>query len=103
MPLPKDMQDAEIYQRLSELWSAQANATSWGAAVGARDEEIKDLNRELRRRNLEVVETKNTPTQSPPETSSALDRQVGGTHYKRLAIQSVEFIERNHLGFLEGC
>lgn len=32
----------------------------------------------------------------------ALSRQVGGDHYKRLAIQPVEFIERNGLTFLEG-
>jgi hypothetical protein len=28
---------------------------------------------------------------------------VGGTHYKKLAIQPVEYIEQNGLGFLEGC
>ena len=35
--------------------------------------------------------------------SSALDRQVGGDHYKGFAIQPVEFIQKNRLGFLEGC
>jgi hypothetical protein len=34
---------------------------------------------------------------------SALDRQVGGSHYKDLAIQPVEFIERNNLSYLEGA
>lgn len=34
---------------------------------------------------------------------SALTRQVGGSHYKNLAIQPVEFIHRNGLGFIEGC
>jgi hypothetical protein len=34
---------------------------------------------------------------------SALDRQVGGSHYKSMAIQPVEFITKNKLGFLEGC
>ena len=38
------------------------------------------------------------PTQDP-----ALDKQVGGDHYKRLAIQPVEFITRNSIPFLEGC
>ena len=33
----------------------------------------------------------------------ALERQVGGHHYKGLAIQPVEFIHRNKLGFIEGC
>lgn len=33
---------------------------------------------------------------------SALTAQVGGTHYKDMAIQPAEFIHRNRLGFLEG-
>jgi hypothetical protein len=33
---------------------------------------------------------------------SSLDVQVAGTHYKTLAIQPVEFIHKNDLGFLEG-
>lgn len=34
---------------------------------------------------------------------SALDVQIGGSHYKGFAIQPVEFIQKNRLGFLEGC
>lgn len=34
---------------------------------------------------------------------SALDKQVGGAHYKDCAIQPVQYIEANHLKFLEGC
>ncbi len=34
--------------------------------------------------------------------SSALDVQVGGSHYKDMRIQPVEFIHANGLGFLEG-
>lgn len=33
---------------------------------------------------------------------SALDTQIGGQHYKDKAIQPVEFIHANHLGFCEG-
>ena len=33
---------------------------------------------------------------------SALDRQVSGTHYKTLAIQPVEFVMVNQMGFCEG-
>lgn len=33
---------------------------------------------------------------------SALNVQEGGDHYKRFAIQPIEFIERNRLGFVEG-
>jgi len=31
-----------------------------------------------------------------------LDKQVGGNHYADMAIQPVEFITANNLGFLEG-
>lgn len=34
---------------------------------------------------------------------SALDRQVGGGHYREGAIQPVQYIEANSLRFLEGC
>jgi Protein of unknwon function (DUF3310) len=33
---------------------------------------------------------------------SALDTQAGGSHYKGLTIQPVEFIVRNKLDFLQG-
>lgn len=32
----------------------------------------------------------------------ALNEQVGGNHYQ-MAIQPIEFIEKNGLGFSEGC
>lgn len=32
----------------------------------------------------------------------ALDRQVGGDHYKGLKIQPIEYILANNLGFVEG-
>ena len=34
---------------------------------------------------------------------SALDKQIGGGHYRSGAIQPVQYIEANTLGFLEGC
>jgi hypothetical protein len=37
------------------------------------------------------------------EHKSALDVQVGGSHYKDLVIQPVQFIHANNIGFLEGC
>ena len=33
---------------------------------------------------------------------SVLDKQEGGNHYKDLAIQPVEYIVKNELGYLEG-
>lgn len=35
--------------------------------------------------------------------AAALDVQVGGAHYKDMAVQPVEFIHRNGIGFCEGC
>ncbi len=34
---------------------------------------------------------------------SALDTQIGGSHYREGGIQPVQYIEANQLGFLEGC
>lgn len=34
---------------------------------------------------------------------SSLSTQVGGDHYKTLAIQPVEYITKNGLGYTEGC
>ena len=33
---------------------------------------------------------------------SALDTQIGGTHYKNFAIEPNEFIHKNGIGFCEG-
>lgn len=33
---------------------------------------------------------------------SALDTQVGGSHYKRFKIQPVEFIHQNGIGYMAG-
>jgi hypothetical protein len=47
-------------------------------------------------------------TKSPVPTSvtlppDPLKKQVGGNHYKGFAIQPVEYIHQNQLGFLAGC
>jgi hypothetical protein len=34
---------------------------------------------------------------------SPLDSQVGGSHYKDMAIQPVEYIHVNNLPYIEGC
>lgn len=34
--------------------------------------------------------------------TEALKKQVGGGHYKKLAIQPVEYITKNNLSFIEG-
>jgi hypothetical protein len=33
---------------------------------------------------------------------SALDKQIGGSHYKNFKIQPIEFTTRNGLGFIQG-
>ena len=33
---------------------------------------------------------------------SALDKQVGGNHYKQFSIQPVEFINTNNLSYMQG-
>jgi hypothetical protein len=43
-----------------------------------------------------ALETSVAPTTTP------LDVQVGGNHYKDLAIQPVQYIHQNQLGYLEG-
>jgi hypothetical protein len=37
-----------------------------------------------------------------PDVADALQKQVGGDHYKQYQIQPVEFITINGIGFLEG-
>lgn len=37
-----------------------------------------------------------------PDTPSPWDSQVGGSHYKQLAIQPTEYIIKNNLNFAEG-
>lgn len=34
---------------------------------------------------------------------SELSNQIGGGHYKDLAIQPVEYIYKNKISFIEGC
>jgi hypothetical protein len=34
---------------------------------------------------------------------TALDTQEGGNHYKDLAIQPVQYIHANKIGYFEGC
>jgi len=37
------------------------------------------------------------------DSESPLDKQVGGTHYKDLAIQPVEFCQKNRFGYCESA
>lgn len=44
----------------------------------------------------------NTTNLVEGKTTSALDVQINGTHYKTMKIQPVEFILANNIGFCEG-
>lgn len=44
-----------------------------------------------------------TPWPEIKPASSALDVQVGGSHYKDMAIQPIEYILTNKMPFPEGC
>jgi hypothetical protein len=34
---------------------------------------------------------------------TALNEQIGGSHYKDMPIQPVEYIYHNNIGYFEGC
>lgn len=41
-------------------------------------------------------------SETPSAPPSALSHQEGGDHYKKLAIQPVEYIYKNNIGYFEG-
>ena len=50
----------------------------------------------------DIAKNKTLTTEETGETTSALDRQTGGNHYKNMAIQPAEYAEKNGLSLLEG-
>lgn len=38
-----------------------------------------------------------------PKPTSAISEQVGGSHYKNMAMQPVAFIQQNKIPYIEGC
>lgn len=50
------------------------------------------------------MQTTNSPDLSNPlAPARALGTQVGGSHYMNFEIQPIEFIQKNGLGYIEGC
>jgi hypothetical protein len=43
-----------------------------------------------------------TPKESISYSGDSLTTQIGGDHYKKLAIQPIEYIHKNQIGFVEG-
>lgn len=76
----------EVKYRDGEKECAESNAFRWNHSEGYAD----------------IVAWRPTGGDSE-KVETSLDTQIGGTHYKNCAIQPVEFITKNKLGFLEGC
>lgn len=57
---------------------------------------------EARKEQEGVSAGKQGGSKVPEPKDSALDKQVGGNHYKQAAIQPVEYAHANKLGFMEG-
>jgi Protein of unknwon function (DUF3310) len=55
---------------------------------------------EMRHAGIAMSNKGATPKAAP--TPSALDRQEGGDHYKKQAIQPVQYIHANGIGYFEG-
>ncbi len=53
-------------------------------------------------KNVEDRESRDKYILRKLKEESALDKQVGGSHYKDCVIQPVEFIAKNEILFLEG-
>ena len=51
---------------------------------------------------LQVLSRNKLPEESVEKSSSALDKQISGDHYKSCGIQPIEYIHANGLSYLEG-
>lgn len=49
------------------------------------------------------MQEKETNANAVTNVASALDTQIGRSHYKDCKVQPVQYIEANNLKFLEGC
>jgi hypothetical protein len=70
---------------------------------------LKNRNKQRRRKRMltpsglrDIAKNKTLTTEETGETTSALDRQTGGNHYKNMVIQPAEYAEKNGLSLLEG-
>ena len=68
--------------------------------IGIFDGEIYGLGHSNWREYFEVGQ--DSPIAGVDGARSALEVQQGGTHYKSLAIQPIQYIHANNLGFMEG-
>lgn len=80
----KDMDETQCRNKLCEYAAKQGNLTL--------DEARKE--QAIEKRFKELLHS--------PKKKAALDTQVGGGHYKDMAIQPVEFIFKNNLNICQG-
>lgn len=83
---------------------------TFASTIAAWNERQKEKERQTKSPSLDpftghvtIPPTNITVTGEAKPAASALDRQVGGRHYKSLAIQPVEYIEKNKIPYTEGC
>ena len=81
----------KAYSGREEKLQAHSSPPRFGPVLGDRWDELQDATTEKCR----VEEIGLIPR-------DALDRQIGGNHYKEFSLQPVEFITENKLGFLQG-
>lgn len=79
-----------------------ANEGEPGACPYNAEKGMLECNLGLEVQHFTDVDPGNPLTVPSSVTQSALNVQVGGEHYKNLAIQPVEYIHTNNLSFLEG-
>lgn len=95
----KQCMPVEVMQGLNGAIGTMASATAQMQTVGG----FPYKPAELLPRDVSLVEMierakQNLEQQQPPKTTTALDRQVGGDHYKKMKIQPWELIDAMYPG-----
>lgn len=109
---------ADLIREYDAQWPG-SSATDVGAALGMTPNYVSLIRRLDRKRNGNAPKTRQkarrgtnggevggrqgSGEKTAQKPDLALEVQVGGDHYKRMAIQPAVFSEANKLSFLEGC
>jgi len=88
---------AEIERILGKVHNAILSYEEW-SDLSKTEQAALDLVAEYRK----LIELENPAESKDPTTGSAIDKQVGGGHYKAQGIQPIEFSMSNELNFAEG-
>lgn len=76
------------------------SAPSWHET--AKDASDFSWSHEKATAGLDIIAYRLVNDEPTPEATTPLDTQVGGSHYKDLKIQPVEYIHANGIGYFEG-